>query len=394
MREASVETRKANPSPCDLTVTAAQEFRRRTLLKAGVAAGTLAAAGPLVGRARAQQREVDVYVWNDYITEEMTDAFTEATGIRVNLSVYGTNNEVLNVLRASQGSGYDIVAPSVTTLQAWYDAGDLLQPIDESRVAVDHIVPSIWDRSLELGATRRGERYAVPFNWGTEGIAFDSTQRDYAPGSTSWSDVWADQNMDLVTVRPRSALTVMGVMLDGTGEMMDEAHRDEEVARRVLDQALEFAVGHKSWIRQFWKDTPAIQNAFLQNGALVGICWDGPSLNLWRETDGRIKYLSPNEGALTWLDTLAIPSGAAHVDEAYEFINFITRPEMGAAHANHSGYNSAARGASEYLTDDLKEKFNYAYNDGALIDNLYWWKPEPQWFQQLRQEYIERYEAA
>ena len=140
--------------------------------------------------------------------------------------------------------------------------------------------------------------------------------------------------------------------------------------------------------------TPAIQNAFLQNGALVGICWDGPSLNLWRETEGRIKYLSPNEGALTWLDTMCMPSGAAHVDEAYEFINFMTTPEMGAAHANHSGYNSAAQGAAEFLVPDAQEKFNYAYNDGALIDNLYWWKPEPQWFQQLRQEYIERYEAA
>lgn len=390
-----METNQAKPTVSGLTMTAARDFRRRTLLKAGVAAGAVAAASPILSRrALAQTREVDVYVWNDYITEEMTDAFTEATGIGVNLSVYGTNNEVLNVLRASQGAGYDIVVPSVTTLQAWYDAGDLLQPIDESRVAVDNVVPAIWERSLDLGATRRGQRFAIPFNWGTEGVAFDSTQRDYAPGSTSWTDVWSDQNNGLVTVRPRSALTVMGVMLDGTGEMMDEAHRDEAVARQVLDQALEFAIDHKPWVRQFWKDTPALQSAFLQNGAMVGICWDGPSLNLWRETDGRIKYLSPNEGALTWLDTMCIPAGAAHLDEAYEFINFMMTAEMGAAHANHSGYNSAADGAAAFLNADAQEKFNYAYNNGDLISNLYWWKPEPQWFQQLRQEYIERYEAA
>ena len=390
-----METKTVHQTPCAQTAAAAGAFRRRTLLKAGAAAGALAAAGPVLSRrATAQAREVDVYVWNDYITEAMTDAFTEATGIAVNLSVYGTNNEVLNVLRASQGAGYDIVVPSVTTLQAWYDAGDLLQPVDESRVAVDNVVPAIWERSLDLGATRRGQRYAVPFNWGTEGIAFDSSQRDYQPGSTSWNDVWSDENSGLVTVRPRSALTAMGVMVDGTGARMDEAHRDEVVAREVLDQALAFAIDHKSWIRQFWKDTPAIQNAFLQNGALVGICWDGPSLNLWRETDGRIKYMSPNEGALTWLDTMCIPSGAAHVDEAYAFINFMLTAEMGAAHANHAGYNTAAAGAAAYLNADAQEKFNYAYNEGALIENLYWWKPEPQWFQQLRQEYIERYEAA
>ena len=377
------------------TAAAAKAFNRRTLLKSTAAIGAAAAVGPFLSRrARGQQGEVDVYAWNDYITEDMTAAFTEATGIQVNLSVYGTNNEVLNVLRASQGVGYDVVFPSVTTLQAWYDAGDLLQPIDESRVAVDQVLSAIWERSLDLGATRRGERYAIPFNWGTEGVAFDSSERDYSPGNTSWNDVWSDENMGLVTVRPRSALTAMGVMLDGTGEMMDAAHRDEDTAREVLDQVLAFAIDHKDWIRQFWRDTPAIQNAFLQNGALVGICWDGPSLNLWRETEGRIRYLSPNEGALTWLDTMCIPSGAAHVDEAYEFINFMTTAEMGAAHANHSGYNSAAVGADQFLVPDAQEKFAYAYNDGALIENLYWWKPEPQWFQQLRQQYIERFEAA
>lgn len=390
-----METKSVQPTPCVKTVTAARDMRRRTLLKAGAAAGALAAAGPFGSRrVLAQDRTVDVYAWNDYITEDMTAAFTEATGIQVNLSVYGTNNEVLNVLRASQGAGYDIVFPSVTTLQAWYDAGDLLQPIDETKVAVDHIVPAIWERSLDLGATRRGQRYAIPFNWGTEGITFDSSERGYAPGSTSWNDVWSDENSGVVTVRPRSALTAMGVMIDGTGEMMDAAHQEEGVAREVLDQALAFALDHKSWVRQFWNDTPAIQNAFLQNGALVGICWDGPSLNLWRETEGRIKYLSPNEGALTWLDTMCIPAGAEHVDEAYEFINFMMTPEMGAAHANHSGYNTAAEGAAEHLVPDAQEKFNYAYNNGELIANLYWWKPEPQWFQQLRQEYIERYEAA
>ena len=390
-----MEIRQPQPTQSVLTMEAAREFRRRSILQAGVAAGALAAVSPVFSRrSLAQNREVEIYTWNDYITADVTDAFTAATGIRVNRSVYGTNNEVLNVLRASQGAGYDLVFPGAASLQSWYDAGDLLQPIDESRIPIDNVIPAIWERSLDLGATRRGRRYALPYSWGTEGIAFDSHQRDYAPGRTSWNDVWSDQNQGLVTARPRSAMTVIGIMLDGTGEMMDAAYHDEAVAREVFDQALDFAIDHKPWVRQFWKDTPAIQNAFLQNNAMVGICWDGPSLNLWRETDGRIKYLSPNEGALTWLDTMCIPSGARNIDEAYEFMSFVMTAEIGAAHANHSGYNTAVDGAVPFLTEDAREKFNYAYNNGALIDQLYWWKPEPQWFLQVRQEYIERYEAA
>ena len=52
-----METKVVHPTPCARTVAAAGEFRRRTLLKAGAAAGALAAAGPILTRkARAEDK--------------------------------------------------------------------------------------------------------------------------------------------------------------------------------------------------------------------------------------------------------------------------------------------------------------------------------------------------
>lgn len=375
------------------TAAAARRFSRRNLLQGAAALGTVAAAGPFISRTGRAADVVDVYAWNDYISPEMKEAFEKDTGITLNLSVYGTNNEVLNKLRASQGEGFDVVMPSVTTLVAWYDAGGLLQPIDDSRIPVDNIKPAMWRKSLNLGATYRGERYALPWNWGTEGFIFNDEERDYTPGEVSYADLWAAENKDLVSVRPRSALTAMVLLNDGA-KMLDEAHQDEETAHKAFGRALEFALEHKAWIRQFWKDTPALQSAFLQNGCVVGQSWDGPALTMWDQTDGRIKYLAPKEGALTWLDTMCLTKGAKHVDAAYEFFNWMCSAKAGGMHARHSGYNSAMQGAEQYLEASAKEKFNYAYNDGNAIEQLYWWKPEPQWFQQVRAQYIEKYEAA
>jgi spermidine/putrescine transport system substrate-binding protein len=376
------------------TFAAEKDVSRRTVVK-GLAAGTALAAGPFyVGKAFAGSGEVSVYSWTDYINEDIIKAFTDKTGIKVNHSVYGTNNEVLQKLRASQGKGFDVVFPSVTTLQAWYDAGDLLRPIDESKINVGTILPALWEKSLDLGATRRGKRYAVPFNWGTEGLTFNSAERNYSPGEASWNDLWSEENKGFVTVRPRSALSMIALMQDGTGERLDAAQKDEAMARDVFDKALKFALDHKPNIRAFWKDTPTIQNNFLHNNALVGMCWDGPSFGLWKETDGRIKYLAPKEGAFAWLDTMCIPTGAENVPEAYAFINFMVSPEGGGMHAKFSGYNSAAIGAEKALDEGQRERFKYAYNDGKAISQLYWWKPEAQWFQQLRNEYIDKYQAA
>lgn len=376
------------------TAAAARGFNRRTLLKSAAAIGAVAAAGPFVNRqALGANGTVRVYAWNDYISEEMKAEFEKDTGVTMDLSVYGTNNEVLNKLRASQGEGFDVVMPSVTTLVAWYDAGGLLQPIDESRIPVDNIKPAMWQKSLNLGATYRGERYALPWNWGTEGFAFNSEERDYAPGEVSYADLWSDPNKDLVTVRPRSALTAMVLLNDGA-KMLDEAHQDEATAHEAFGRALDFAIEHKAWIRQFWKDTPTLQSAFLQNGCLVGQSWDGPALTMWDQTGGRIKYLAPKEGALTWLDTMCMTTGAQDIDAVYAFLDWMCSAKAGGMHARHSGYNSAMAGAEEYLDPSAKEKFNYAYNDGKAIEQLYWWKPEPQWFQQVRAQYIEKYEAA
>lgn len=386
---------KANIAESVKTQLAAKSFTRRTLLRSAAALGGAAAAAPLFSRSGlASSGEVDIYAWGEYVSEDMIAEFKKDTGIQINLSVYGSNNEVLTKLKASNGEGFDIVFPSVTTLVAWHDAGDLLQPIDEGRINVDNIQPAIFEKSLDLGATRRGKRYAVPFNWGTEGLAFDSSQRDYKPGQLSWADQWTEENKGLVTTRPRSGLTAMALMLDGTGEMLDKAHQDEETARKVFDQALAFAIEHKAWIRQFWKDAQALTSAFTQNGCAVGQSWDGTAISMWKDTGGKIKYLAPKEGALTWLDTMAMPSGAKNVEQAYEFMNWMVSEKGGGMHTAHSGYNSAAIGAEKALDAEAQERFNFIYNGGQSIGELYWWKPEPGWFQQLRAQYIEKYEAA
>jgi spermidine/putrescine transport system substrate-binding protein len=378
------------------TLIAAKAFSRRRLLKSALYTGAALSAAPLIGgRAFGQSSgEVNVYAWGEYISEDMIEAFKQDTGIQINLSVYGTNNEVLTKLTASQGEGFDIVFPSVTYLPAWYDAGDLLQPIDESKVDVDNIIPTLFEKSLELGATRRGKRYAIPFNWGTEAIAYDSTQRDYSYGTLSWDTQWEDENKGLVTTRPRSGLSTMAIMLDGTGEKFIEAHGDEEVAKQVFDAALKVAIARKEWIRQFWKDAQALTNAYMQNGCVVGQSWDGTAIKMWQDTDGKIKYLAPMEGALTWLDTMAIPSGAQNIDQTYALINWLVSAKGGGMHAVHSGYNSAAIGAEAALDEGAQDRFNFMYGNGAAIANLFWWPPEAGWFQKLRAQYIDQYEAA
>lgn len=192
---------------------------------------------------------------------------------------------MLNKLRASKGKGFDIVFPSVSSLQSWYDASaedgaELLQPVDESRVKADQVQSAIWERSLDLGASRRGKRYGIPFNWGTEGVAFNSEVHNLTYENASWNSQWEKGNEGKVAVRPRSGLTTIALMLDGTGQMLDEAYRDEAMAKKVFDQALAFAIEHKPWVKVFWKTAADLTDAFTQNGCTIGQSWDGTAIGI------------------------------------------------------------------------------------------------------------------
>jgi len=68
---------------------------RRSFLKKSAVVAAVAATGPAIVNSRvlAASREVKVFAWVDYVNEDMIDGFEKETGITVNLSTFGSNDE-------------------------------------------------------------------------------------------------------------------------------------------------------------------------------------------------------------------------------------------------------------------------------------------------------------
>lgn len=344
----------------------------------------------------ASSGELNILSWPDYIWPDMIESFEDKTGIKVRLSTYGGNDEALNKLKAASGNGFDLICPSVTNGSHYYPLG-LLQPLNDNKLDMDNIKPTLLASSVELGATYLDKRYLLPFAWGTEAITFDSTLRDYRYGELSYLDLWQEDNTGLVTLRPTSALIALGLTLDYNGELpserMRDAYRSEEKYRKILEKATAFAIDHKRTIRTYWNSTPEILSAFQQSNCAIGQTWDGPGLTLFKQSKGRYRYMMPREGGLAWLDSVGIPSGASNLEQAYAFINHLLKPEVGAMMANQSSYNSCVAGSEAYLLPEVREAYNAAYPKGAL-ENLWWWQTDPQYWVSVRQEYVNRFMAA
>jgi spermidine/putrescine transport system substrate-binding protein len=369
--------------------------RRAVAALAGSAAAVVA--GPwLVRNALSSSGEINLFTWGDYTTPEMLADFTAKTGIKVNLATHGSNSEALNKVRAANGEGFDLVQPAIDNAPDWVH-WELLQPIDESKVAVERIVPSILEHSKSLGGVIDGKRYALPYDWGTEAITFNTAERSYKYGQLSYGTLWDKDNAGRVVARASSSLVGLGLYLDGTGALPSnrwlDSYKDEASCRRLYEEVLKVAKANKPAIKQFWSDAQSTTNAFVVNGCVIGQTWDGPAMRLRNEGQPYI-YMAPKEGALAWMDTMCIPAKAANVEQAYAYINWYLDPAVaGGLFSNATGYNNAVVGSEAHMSEQNKRNFVDAY-PGDAIDNLWWWPIAPGWRDDIVTEYVQAFEAA
>lgn len=383
-------------SPPNATGLAAKAFTRRLVLKGAAAAGTVVATGPWIVRdAFSSSGELNMFTWSDYMPEEHTKTFTERTGIKVNFTGYGSNEDLLAKMQATKGRGFDLISPTVDRVGQWKPLG-LLQPFDMNRVPVDRLVPGLLKGSTDLW-TWDGGNHHLPWTWGTELLAWrtDKWNRDYV--DLSYGDLWLPELHGKVMGRPHSMMAGIGLYLDRIGKVPSnrllDAYKDEESMRRIWEEITKFAIEHKPAIKQFWNDADAQINGFMQNDVVLGQCWDGPPARLKKEGKP-VTMAAPVEGAFTWLDGFAIPIGAENLDQVYAFLDYMYDPEVSGKWATATGYNAVSIGADEYLDEASKQLFQETYPPDTLENRLWWWPPAEPWYPEIRNEYVDKFVAA
>jgi spermidine/putrescine transport system substrate-binding protein len=379
------------------TMLAAKRFSRRTLLKAGAAAGAVTFAGPaLVKQALSSSGQLNLLMWSDEFPDPVVPNFEKQTGIKVNMTPFSQNEEQINKLQATGGEGFDLCQPTRDRAPQFKDLG-VLGPFDMNKLkTTGNLIPAMLEGSTSLW-TWDGGLYHLPHLWGSEAISWRTDKwqpKDTA--SLSYGDLWNEEVKGHVQGRPHSMLLGIGLWWDGNGKLpsnrMLDAFKDPETFKKIYDQILPFAIEHKAWIKQFWDSADNTKSGLMENDVWIGQTWDGPPLSLKKEGKP-VTYQAPKEGAITWLDGLSTPKAAANVDQIYEFINYLHTKEVAAQLAEGSGYNPVVTGADALLSDVAKKNFAEAY-PGDSLKNLWHRPPESSWLGDLKLEYADKFKAA
>jgi spermidine/putrescine transport system substrate-binding protein len=241
------------------------------------------------------------------------------------------SNELLESRLASPG-GFDLIFPSDYLVERLRARGHLLALAHE-RVPLERLAG--WS----LAAVHDpGARLSVPFAYGTTGYL--ST----VPGARSWSALFDPPPGTRVGML-EEVREVVGAALIATG------HGPNEVAPSALRAAAELLAEQRPRVARFNSDdfiTPVVSNAVRMHHA-----WSGPSAQAVRLHRG-LRYVVPDEGAILWITTAAIPSNAEDPAGSTALLAELMDPELAAQTTELHGFATPNEPARRLLSRDLR----------------------------------------
>jgi len=279
--------------------------------------------------------------WPNYFAQENFDNFTKKTGVNINVSVFGSNEEMLAKLQAG-GTGWDVFVPTNYTIST-YKGLNLIEPLDLKRLP--EFDPSSQDPRFVGPGTVDGTIYAVPKDWGTTGYVINT---DKVKGEmTTWKQFWDRTRGDLsgrVMVHDYQ-LTTIGNALKYFGYSFNSIDPKELAdAEKLLIDCKPHLFGINSDYQ------PSMRNG----DAWMSVCWTGDASQLHRDIPA-MQYVIGKEGGEIWTDFYAIPKDAPHRNAAYAFVNYMLTPEVNAKEILAHGYPSTDAKTNALLPKKILE---------------------------------------
>ncbi|MEQ8964668.1 MAG: extracellular solute-binding protein [Azospirillaceae bacterium] len=357
------------------------DLDRRTFLAllgtAGAAAGLVG--GPFGRRAWAQDVEsVRFDGWGGVVSEAFRqyafDPYTEATGIEVVDGTFGSGDEFLTRVRASQPGSFNVFHASGLFDYARYVNLDLDVVLDESNIPnLQYVMQTLIEPYRQL---TDGNLSCVPYDYGTTGLAYnrsvisDDEMREkganilideaYAGRIGGWND-W------------RTRIWYAALQ---TGQSPNDI--------QDMDAVWDALRTHRDGLLKYWTSGAELMSLLAEGEIVVTEGWSGRIAALQQEGND-IGYYNP-PGVFGWQECLMVLKGSP-LAEVEQLLNFMLEPEVAIAVAEGQNYPPSL----DPTKVDLGEKIptlpafdpEGTLTDLTFADPAYWNGNEAEWSEQF-----------
>lgn len=302
--------------------------------------------------------ELNLFVWTEYVPQSVIDDFEKETGIKVNVSTFSSNEDMLAKVKSETEGAYDIVQPSDYMVAQMISQG-MLQELDKNQLTnISNISDTYLDPSYDPGNV-----YSVPYQGGVGAIAVNTDV--IKDDITSYADLFKPEYKDQLVVLD-DYRAVIGMAAKSIGYGMSET--DPAILDKVKTQVLSL----KDNIKLYDSDSP--KSALISGDCNLAFCWSA-EIALAMEENPAIKIVYPSEGPFLFMDNWCVTKGAKNYDNAMKFIDYMMKAETGKAVGEEFPYLNPNAEAIKLLGDDFinnpaKNPPSGALNKGEFVQNI------------------------
>jgi spermidine/putrescine transport system substrate-binding protein len=293
----------------------------------------------MAGASKAQ--EINALVWCDHTDEGFLKAFTDKTGIKVNVKDYEGTGTALALLEQSKPADWDVFVVDSTDVRRVVER-KLLAELDPKDFPLANIPPAVLLPDYhQVG----GKMYAVPEKFGYNAIAFDKSKIP-AEKARDVSVLWDPAMKGKIAIYDYY-LPVIGqvaVALGKTPQSLTEADLPAIKEKLAAMRANAVLVGD---VVTSQTALATGQVAILAGGGeytVSGLSAEKPNLD----------WVLPDVGGIRWQQAIGVFAGSAKKKEATQFVQYVLSPEGQAKLATSSCYWGMPANSKATLTQEQK----------------------------------------
>jgi spermidine/putrescine transport system substrate-binding protein len=295
------------------------------------------------------ENTLNVFVWGDILEPSIVADFERETGIKLNLSYYSSNEELIVKLKATKGEGYDLIIPSDYAVNILIKE-DLLKKLDKSKFSFwktlnPHLLNQYFDPQ---------NNYSIPFEWELYGFGIDKdyfAHRSYTP---SWGMIFNKEIVDYKLVMnndPIEAVEFASFYLYGLTESLQP--NQTQAIKQLLIQQKPWVAAYANFRGDYFLAT--------KNVSLV-VASSSYIFRSKRQFDF-IGFVVPEEGSFLTIENFCIPKPSKKENLTYKFLNYLCSPKSVAAHYNTFGQFPSTQHPLDILKRD-SEAARYIFSTG------------------------------
>lgn len=281
-----------------------------------------------------KKEKLELYIPNDYISEDLVKEFEKANNVRVKILTFDNNEVALGLVKSGS---YDLVIPSDYAIEELANEG-LLEEIDykellgenyEFAPGLDSFITQLKNDDFDF------LKYAVPYFWGSVGVLYNHNNpvltKEYV--ENNGFGVIANPNLNTVLYDSSRDAFMVG-LLEAEDKMLTEVTTKEDIVKA------------SEWLKatKVTKDTSLLSDEILTD-MLKGtkfdatIAYSGDAAYIMESNENYSFYI-PNKTNV-WADGFVIPKNSKQKELAKEFIKFMNQHDSLLTNTEEVGYSSS-----------------------------------------------------